>query len=96
MSDPSSLWAYLLIGIAGDHHHSISVGQPHVAQVAVALQQLLVLLVHLLPGHDLGVLQQLVGGHTLQGQLSHHPQAPQADPGHVEQLWVLLLQGGGE
>ncbi len=51
---------HLFIGFTGNNHHSICVWQPHVAQVTVALQQLLVLFMHLLAGHDLGVLQQLV------------------------------------
>ena len=55
-----SLRAHLLVRIAGDHHHCIGVWQPHVAQVVVGLQQLLVVVVHLLAGHHLGVLQQLV------------------------------------
>ena len=60
---------HLLICVAGDDHDGVSVGEPHVAQVAVALQELLMLLVHLLPGQHLGALQQLMGGHTLDGQL---------------------------
>ena len=83
---------YLFIRIASDHNNRVCVWQPHVAQMTVVLQQLLVLLMHLLAGHHLGALQQLMCRDTLQCELSYHPQASQPHPGKVEQLRVLFLQ----
>ena len=90
---PSCAVSHLCLGVASDDNNRIGVRQPHVAQVAVLLQQLLVLRMHLLSSHDPRLLQQLVRGHALQRELCDHAQAAQAHSGHVEQVRVLLLQG---
>lgn len=61
---------HLREGVVGDNHDCVSVGDPHVAHVAVGLQQLLVALVgQAVRLHTGGVLHQLVRWHTLKGDL---------------------------
>mmetsp|Transcript_490 Transcript_490/g.1454 ORF Transcript_490/g.1454 Transcript_490/m.1454 type:complete len:493 (+) Transcript_490:615-2093(+) len=89
-------------GVARHHHDGVSVRDPHVAKVLVLGECLGVVLSQLLGGGHVGVLQQVVQGHALQGDLGDDPERAEPAPREAEERGVGLPaqlerpQGGGD
>mmetsp|Transcript_46416 Transcript_46416/g.108756 ORF Transcript_46416/g.108756 Transcript_46416/m.108756 type:complete len:225 (+) Transcript_46416:123-797(+) len=75
-----------------DHHdHGVGVGNPHVTDVPIGLQEALVVALQLVIGDAVGSLVQRIPWDHLQRELLHHAQRAQGDPQPAEEAGLHVV-----